>query len=150
MNKGCKIFFLRYTLISYFIFKLIINKFFAINEFKIHVSSQRQETTFHVCTSNTLYRNFTGFIIRHVSLNIIAKLIIPNLKILTKTRTQDGFSNFLPYFLQACRETNNFGLSAISLSCLVFELQELSSPGIEIRILFWSFYHLCSFPGLKE
>jgi hypothetical protein len=37
-------------------------------------------------------------------------------------------------------DTNNFGLGAILLSCLVFELQETPSAGIELRTLFPEFW----------
>jgi hypothetical protein len=36
-------------------------------------------------------------------------------------------------------ETNNFGLGASLLSCLVSELQEPPSPGLEFRTIFQSF-----------
>jgi hypothetical protein len=42
-------------------------------------------------------------------------------------------------------ETNNFGLGAVLLSCLVSELQEPSSPGLELRTLFRSLTLLRSF-----
>jgi hypothetical protein len=36
-------------------------------------------------------------------------------------------------------ESNNFSLGAVLLLCLVSELQELPSPGLEFRTLFQSF-----------
>jgi hypothetical protein len=49
------------------------------------------------------------------------------------------FQGYGHCFCNLIFETNNFGLSAILLSCLVSELQKTPSPGIELRILFRSF-----------
>jgi hypothetical protein len=38
-------------------------------------------------------------------------------------------------------KTNNFGFGAVLLSCLVFELQEQPSQGVELRTVFRSFDH---------
>jgi hypothetical protein len=49
---------------------------------------------------------------------------------------------FLGFGLCSCdllAKTNNFGLGAVLLSCLVSELQEPLSPRIELRTLFQSF-----------
>jgi hypothetical protein len=72
----------------------------------------------------------------------------PKTPVFKVTRTQDTFlgclssnsnpGHFLglwPLFLQSARRTNNFGLGAIVLTCLVFDLQ----PKIEIRTFSQSF-----------
>jgi hypothetical protein len=84
-------------------------------------------------------------IIRYVSLNITAIITIPKHNIFTKTRTED---NFRVCDLSSCNllaETNNFVLCAV-ISCLVFELQKPSSPGIEPMTLLWGCELLLFFP----
>jgi hypothetical protein len=51
------------------------------------------------------------------------------------------FSRFRTYDLYSCNmiETNNFGLGPVLLSCLVSELQTLTSPGLEPRTIFRTF-----------
>jgi hypothetical protein len=69
---------------------------------------------------------------------IITIIIIPKTNIITATRTQ---GRFRVCDLSSCNllfETNNFGLGAVLLSCLVSELQEPSSSGLELRTLFRS------------
>lgn len=43
-------------------------------------------------------------------------------------------------------QVNKFALRAVILSCVVLEIQEKPSPGVEIRIFFQSFSVLCSLP----
>jgi hypothetical protein len=52
------------------------------------------------------------------------------------TRTQEFFGVVALCSCNLLFETNNFGLAAVLLSCIVSELQELPSPGIELRTLF--------------
>jgi hypothetical protein len=58
--------------------------------------------------------------------------IIPKPKIFTDNRTQDSFRHCGVCFYNLFFETNNFDLGSILLSCLVSELQEPPSPGIEL------------------
>jgi hypothetical protein len=76
-----------------------------------------------------------GFIIRYVKLNI-RKIIIPTF---TETRTQDSFGVCDLSSSNLLAETNNFGTDAILISCLVSELQEPPSPGLELWTVFRSF-----------
>jgi hypothetical protein len=70
--------------------------------------------------------------------------------IFTGNGTQDSFSSCDLCFCNLLFETNNFGLGAVLLSCLVSELQETPSPGNELRTLSGVLTLLCFLPGLKE
>jgi hypothetical protein len=54
---------------------------------------------------------------------------------LTGIRSHDSFQDCDVCFCNLLFETNNFGLGAVLLSCLVSELQETPSAGIELRKL---------------
>jgi hypothetical protein len=70
--------------------------------------------------------------------------IIPK-PIFTETRTQDSFRVCDLSFCNLLAETNNFVLGASLPSCLISELQERPSPGLELTTHFpefWPFQNL--------
>jgi hypothetical protein len=96
----------------------------------------RQMLTFLI--NLTVRKIIIGPIVGYVSLNIIDKIILtPN--IFTETRTQDSFWICNLSSCNSLFETNNFGLGAVLLSCLVSELQEPPSPVLKLRTFSRSF-----------
>jgi hypothetical protein len=84
------------------------------------------------------WRLTIGLIIRYVSLNIIEIIIIiitiiSKSNIFTETRNQYSFQICDLSSCNLLAETNNFVLCPVLLSCLVSELQKLSSPRLELR-----------------
>jgi hypothetical protein len=95
-----------------------------------YCSEIRQMFTFHnnlYCTKAYHRPDHSIHIVEHHR-----KIIIPKYNIFTGPRTQETFSGLWFLSCNLVFETNNFGIGAILLSCLVSTLQELSSPGLEL------------------